>query len=83
MDNQLRKKEDLEGEGGHQSHPVQEPISPEVLGTVFLSPAGEFEAGSLQTFALTYTAGKHGIDDSGSIRVCFRFASDQSRPLTI
>ena len=27
-----------------------------------------------------YTAGKFGIDDSGSLRVCFRFASDQTKP---
>ena len=44
------------------------------------SPPGEFEAGSHQTFTLTYTCGYFGIDDSGSLRVVFRFAADQTRP---
>ena len=56
------------------------PIDPKDLGSISLYPNGEFEAGSYQTFELTYTAGKFGIDDSGSIRICFRFASDQSKP---
>ncbi|MZR30640.1 DUF3604 domain-containing protein [Sneathiella sp. DP05] len=50
------------------------------IGSVTLTPKGAFEAGSYQTFTLVYTAGKFGIDDSGSIRICFRFASDQTRP---
>jgi hypothetical protein len=37
-------------------------------------------AGSYQRFCLTYTAGFHGIDDSGSIKICFRFATDQGSP---
>ncbi len=65
---------------GLQSGAVADPIAPEQLGTAVLRPHGDFEAGSLQTFSLVYTAGKFGIDDSGSMRVCFRFASDQSRP---
>lgn len=66
--------------GGLRSAPVRAPIPPEELGSVTLTPGGSFEAGSYQTFTLVYTAGKFGIDDSGSMRVCFRFASDQSRP---
>ena len=50
------------------------------MGSVELSPNGEFEAGSYQTFEWVYTAGTFGIDDSGSIRICFRFASDQGKP---
>lgn len=50
------------------------------LGTATITPEGNFEAGSYQSFTLTYTAGLYGIDDSGSLRVCFRFASDQSSP---
>ncbi|HAT35792.1 MAG TPA: DUF3604 domain-containing protein [Rhodospirillaceae bacterium] len=59
---------------------MKPPIKPEDLGSVSLTPDGEFEAGSFQTFKLVYTAGKFGVDDSGSMRICFRFASDQSRP---
>ena len=67
-------------QGGEVSSPIRSPIRQEELGSVALTPTGEFEAGSYQTFQLVYTAGKFGIDDSGSMRVCFRFASDQTRP---
>ena len=66
--------------GGLQSVPPGVLIAPRDLGTAELSPDGAFEAGSFQTFTLTYTAGRYGIDDSGSLRICFRFATDQSRP---
>ncbi|MEX2450096.1 MAG: hypothetical protein WD407_04505 [Rhodospirillales bacterium] len=59
---------------------IRAPIRPEDLGTATITPSGAFEAGSYQSFTLTYTCGKFGIDDSGSMRVCFRFASDQTRP---
>ena len=68
------------GTGGTTSSPMAFPIPAEELGTVSIVPNGSFEAGSYQTFVLTYIAGKFGIDDSGSMRVCFRFASDQTRP---
>ena len=55
-------------------------IPPDMLGTAVIDPAGRFEAGSYASFTLTYTAGPYGIDDSGSLRVCFRFASDQGNP---
>jgi len=59
---------------------LREPIPAELLGTVTLDKTGKFEAGSYQSFTLTYTAGRFGIDDSGSLRVAFRFATDQSDP---
>ena len=41
---------------------------PEIdAGTVAIDNCGPFEAGSFQSFALTYTAGRYGIDDSGSV----------------
>jgi hypothetical protein len=80
MNDSSNKSHSAPLEGGLQSQPVHAPISQASLGEVSLSPTGEFEAGSLQTFTLIYTAGRYGIDDSGSIRVCFRFASDQSKP---
>ena len=65
---------------GRGSFPLNNAIDPKKLGSVELSPNGEFEAGSYQTFEWIYTAGTFGIDDSGSIRICFRFASDQGKP---
>ena len=49
---------------------------PELMGQASLEPAGAFEAGSLQSFVLVYTAGTFGIDDTGSIKIGFRFATD-------
>ena len=49
---------------------------PELMGAATLEPNGSFEAGSLQSFALTYTAGQFGVDDTGSIKIVFRFATD-------
>ena len=47
-----------------------------LYGHVELTPRGAFEARSVQTFSLTYTVGRYGIDDTGSIRVVFRFMGD-------
>ncbi len=49
---------------------------PELMGSATLTPSGAFEAGSFQTFTLTYTAGRFGLDDTGSLKIAFRFASD-------
>lgn len=59
---------------------VRDAVDPAHLGHAELSPRGAFEAGSWQTFTLTYTAGKFGIDDTGSLRICFRFAADMTLP---
>ncbi len=50
------------------------------MGHAEISPEGEFEAGSFQSFTLTYTAGYFGIDDTGSLKIVHRFASDMGRP---
>lgn len=55
-------------------------IEPLIIGSARITPEGTFEAGSYQTFVLEYTAGYHGIDDSGSLKIVFRFAGDQTRP---
>ncbi len=52
----------------------------ELSGTATIEPSGDFEAGTYTTFTLVYTAGFYGIDDSGSIKVVSRFASDQTKP---
>jgi hypothetical protein len=46
------------------------------MGCATLEPSGCFEAGSWQSFTLTYVAGRFGIDDTGSIKIGFRFATD-------
>jgi hypothetical protein len=52
---------------------------PELMGSATIEPSGAFEAGSYQSFVLTYTAGRFGIDDTGGLKVGFRFASDMSK----
>lgn len=59
--------------------PQPYPVPPALAGSATVSPGGPVEAGSWQSFTLVYTAGRFGVDDSGSIKVCFRFATDQSR----
>ena len=49
------------------------------LGTAVIAPAGPFTAGSHATITLTYTAG-HPIDDTGCVKLAFRFASDFGTP---
>ena len=51
----------------------------DLYGSVVLQTNGSVEARSLQTFRLVYTAGPYGMDDTGSIRVVFRFAADAGR----
>ena len=60
--------------------PEMLPLPPADAGTVTIDLAGPVEAGSMQRFSLTYTAGRYGIDDTGSIKVCWRFASDMGKP---
>src|SRR3954465_6420853 len=50
------------------------------MGRAEISPVGSVEAGSFQSFTLVYTAGYFGIDDTGSIKIVNRFASDMGRP---
>ncbi len=60
--------------------PELAPIDPAHAGSVRIDNCGPFEAGSYQTFTLTYRAGRYGIDDTGSLKICYRFASDQGYP---
>ena len=53
---------------------------PEKMGSATVEPVGSFEAGSYQEFTLTYTAGYFGIDDTGSLKIVHRFASDMGKP---
>lgn len=51
-----------------------------LMGSATITPTGEFEAGSFGCFTLTYTAGYFGIDDTGSLKIVHRFASDMGKP---
>ena len=50
------------------------------MGHATIEPSGAFPAGSFQSFVLTYTAGYFGIDDTGTIKIVHRFASDMGKP---
>ncbi len=52
----------------------------ERAGRASISPQGEFEAGSFASFTLVYTAGYFGVDDTGSLKIVHRFASDMGKP---
>ena len=57
--------------------PTVEPgDGPGLYGRASLAPNGAFEVRSFQSFTLTYTAGPYGLDDTGAIRVAFRFTGD-------
>ena len=64
---------ELVGDSWPVNHPGADPV---LYGNFSLEPKGAFEARSLQTFKLVYTVGRYGIDDTGSIRVVFRFMGD-------
>lgn len=50
------------------------------IGTASLTPAGPVEAGSHASFTLVFTAGRFGMDDTGSLRICTRQVSDTGAP---
>jgi len=61
------------GELWPSSAPGDEPV---LYGHASLSPTGAFEARSLQSFTLTYHAGRYGLDDTGSIKIVHRYSND-------
>jgi hypothetical protein len=52
---------------------------PDLMGHASLEPSGCFEPSSWQSFTLTRTAGRFEVDDTGSIKMGFRFATDFGR----
>ena len=54
--------------------------SPRATGSVSHTLPPAVEAGSYQEFVLAYTAGYFGIDDTGSIKICWRYAADIGTP---
>jgi len=57
--------------------------NPALYGSAVLEPLAAVEARSYQTFTLSYTVGKVGLDDTGAIRVCFRMISDSGKPQAV
>lgn len=53
---------------------------PEHMGSIRLSPAGPFVAGSYAEMTLVYTAGTFGIDDTGMVKISWRTTSDMAKP---
>lgn len=49
-------------------------------GHASITPTDPCEAGSFASLTLTYTAGYFGIDDTGSVKIVHRFASDLGKP---
>ncbi len=56
-------------------------MAEEIGAARLVSGQGEaFEAGSHQSFEIVFTAGRFGMDDTGSIRIVHRFATDMGAP---
>lgn len=49
---------------------------PDLMGDAALECEGHLVAGTYTTFVLTYTVGKFGIDDNGSIKIAYRTTND-------
>ncbi|HIL85129.1 MAG TPA: hypothetical protein EYG52_16650, partial [Pseudomonadales bacterium] len=64
---------DYVGEGWTLVQPGTDPV---LYGHADITPKGKFEVRSYQTFTLTYTVGRFGLDDTGAIRVVFRAMGD-------
>jgi hypothetical protein len=55
----------------------------EYYGWAEVTPDGPVTAGSTGTWTLTYHVGEYGIDDGGTIKIAWRFASDWGKPQNI
>ena len=51
----------------------------ERAGQATITPTTPVEAGAFTSLTLTYTAGYFGIDDTGSLKIVHRFASDMGK----
>ena len=61
---------------GDNGPSVRSGTDPALYGTATLSPLNPVEVRSYQSFALTYTVGRIGLDDTGGIRIAFRLMTD-------
>ena len=67
---------------GDNAPSVRSGDDPALYGSAVLEPTTPVETRSFQTFKLTYTVGKLGIDDTGGIQAAFRFIGDSGKPQT-
>ncbi len=58
------------------ARPSEDPV---LYGHVRMDPSGPVPARSAQTLRITYTVGRHGMDDTGSLRVVLRAVGDSGR----
>ena len=65
--------EELKGEVWPAAHPGEDPV---LYGHVTLEPNEPVQVRSSQTFYLTYTVGRYGLDDTGAIRIAFHSLGD-------
>ncbi len=63
---------------GHTAHHTDYQAA--TIGRVTLAPTPPVIAGSHASFEITFTAGRYGVDDTGSLRICTRQVSDLARP---
>lgn len=56
------------------SHPAEDPVT---YGHVTLDPKDPVEVRSAQSFKLVYNVGRYGIDDTGAIKIVWRYMGDQ------
>lgn len=52
----------------------------ERLGTATVEPGGSTVAGSIGEWKLTFTVGSLGVDEGGTVKLAWRFASDWEQP---
>ena len=64
---------ELVGDLWPASAPAEDPVT---YGHVSLTPDDDVEVRSTQTFTLVYHVGRYGIDDTGAIRIVWRFMGD-------
>ncbi|WP_298500241.1 DUF3604 domain-containing protein [uncultured Maritimibacter sp.] len=73
----MKMKSDVDPEMIGESRLMTVPgTDPALLGTAVMDGPAFVEVRSYQTFRITYTVGKLGLDDTGAIRVALRLISD-------
>jgi hypothetical protein len=63
-----------------QTTPSGEAYLADRMGSAEITPYSPVESGAFASLTLTYTAGYFGIDDTGSLKIVTRFASDMGKP---
>lgn len=67
---------------GDNSPSVCPGIGATLYGSAVLEPVKAVEVRSHQTFTITYTVGRFGLDDTGAIRISLRVVTDAGFPQT-